>query len=97
MGQAKLRGSHEQRIEQAKARIDALRPAFIICNDCKAEITNIDVMDTRGITGVDACFVGICDKCNGTTYAVKGTPEGCETIAAALTYANGEKPIVGIQ
>lgn len=97
MGQAKLRGSHEQRVEQAKARIDALRPAFIICNDCKAQITNIEVMDTRGIIGVDACFAGICEKCNGTSYAIKGTPEGCEAIAAALTNATGELPIMGIQ
>ena len=59
MGQAKNRGSHQQRVEQAKARIDALRPAIIICNDCKSEITDIEVMDTRGIIGVDACFAGV--------------------------------------
>lgn len=72
MGQAKKRGSIEQRIEQAKARIEALKPSKITCNNCKGEIRDVQVMDVRGMLGVDAVFAGTCPACGQTTLAARG-------------------------
>ncbi|KAB2924867.1 MAG: hypothetical protein F9K30_08585 [Dechloromonas sp.] len=97
MGQAKKRGSHEQRVLAAKARTDALRPASIICNDCKSEITEIVDLNIRGMEGIEAAFAGHCHKCNSDTYAVKGQPDSVEALMMALTEANGNEPLLGIQ
>jgi hypothetical protein len=37
MGQAKYRGTKDDRAAQAIARIEALKPKFIVCNNCQAE------------------------------------------------------------
>lgn len=97
MGQAKKRGTLEQRLAAAKARIDALRPTAIICNDCKAEITEIETLPTRGMAGIDAAFAGICPNCNASTFAIKGAPEAVEALMLALTDAQGGEVLVGMQ
>jgi len=97
MGQAKRRGSLEQRMAEAKGRIDALRPAAIVCNDCKSEITEIEDMNIRGMTGIDAAFAGVCKQCKGTTYAIKGDPVSVEALMMALSESTGEVPLVGMQ
>ena len=97
MGQAKQRGSLEQRVSAAKDRIEALRPKSIICNDCKAEITDIQDMDTKGMDGIEAAFAGICPKCNSSTYAVRGRRESVEAFMMAMAKATGEVPLFGAQ
>lgn len=97
MGQAKRRGSVEQRISEAKARIDALRPAAIICNDCKGEITEIEDLNIRGMTGIDAAFAGVCKQCKGVTYAIKGNPDSVEVLMMALAESTGDVPLIGMQ
>lgn len=97
MGQAKQRGSLEQRISAAKGRIDALRPAEIICNDCKSEITEIEDLDIREMTGIDAAFAGVCKQCKGVTYAIKGNPDSIEALMVALSENTGEVPLIGVQ
>lgn len=97
MGQAKRRGSLDQRISEAKGRIDAMRPAAIICNDCKSEITEIEDMNIRGMSGIDAAFAGVCKQCKGTTYAIKGEPDSVEALMMALSESTGGPMIVGVQ
>lgn len=97
MGQAKQRGSLEQRVLAAKLKIDSLRPRAIICNDCKNEITEIVDLDIRGMKGVDAAFAGRCQECGGSTYAIKGHPESVEALMLALSEATGEVPLLGVQ
>jgi hypothetical protein len=80
MGQAKLRGSHAERVELAKARIEALKPTTITCNNCRTGITDIQVMDSRGLAGVRAAYAGMC-QCGHTTFAFQGDPEA---VAAAM-------------
>ena len=97
MGQAKQRGSLEQRVSTAKDRIEALRPKSIICNECKAEITDIQDMDTKGMEGIEAAFAGICPKCNSSTYAVRGRREAVEAFMMGMAKASGEVPLLGAQ
>jgi hypothetical protein len=86
MGQAKSRGSHAERVELAKARIEALKPTIITCNNCKAGITDIQVMDSCGLAGIRAAYAGMC-QCGHTTFALQGEPEDVAAAMVALERA----------
>ena len=97
MGQAKNRGSLAQRIAEAKAKVEALKPAKLICNKCQSDITDIQAMDTRGMDGIDAAFAGICPNCGETTMAFSGDSE--KVAGAMLAYEEfiGQEGILGAQ
>lgn len=94
MGQAKQRGTKEQREAQAKAKVEALKPLSIVCNHCQADITEVHTMDARGIQGVDAAFAGMC-SCGHTTWAIAGNPNAVADFAESMQSAVGEEAIVG--
>ena len=83
MGQAKNRGNREDRIAQAKARMEANKPASLKCNNCENQITEITALDTKGMAGIRAAFAGICPNCSQTTWAIDGDPEA---VADALVF-----------
>lgn len=97
MGQAKRRGTLEQRRAQAQRRIEALKPEKLLCNECDGETKDIQVLDSRGIPGVDAVFSGQCPKCHGNILAVRGTPEGAEAVMSAFMAASGTTGSLGMQ
>ncbi|MFN4325537.1 MAG: hypothetical protein ACK4FP_06575 [Azonexus sp.] len=84
MGQAKQRGTQAERIAQAKARIEAKRPAKLVCNHCSADVTQINPVSTRGLRGLDAIWVGQCE-CGHTTFAASGEPKAVEAFFFALS------------
>lgn len=96
MGQAKQRGSQEERAKQARDKIEAMKPAMIVCNACKAEITDIHAMDTRGMPGIQAVFAGMC-SCGNTTHAMLGDPGAVPDLVMAVEETNGEQGILGSQ
>lgn len=96
MGQAKQRGSQEGRAKQARERIVALKPSMIVCNSCKNEITEVHIMDTRGMAGIRAVFAGMC-SCGCTTHAMLGDPEAVADLAEAMEATMGEEGILGSQ
>ena len=83
MGQAKQRGSVEQRIAQAQAKIEATRPEKLVCNGCGADVTAIHPVSTRGLAGVDSIWLGQCD-CGQTTFAATGKPDAVQAFFDAL-------------
>jgi len=83
MGQAKRRGDIEQRIAQAQARIEATRPEKLVCNGCGADVTTIHPVSTRGLSGIEAIWVGQCD-CGQTTFAASGDPKAVQAFFDAL-------------
>ena len=83
MGQAKRRGTLDDRIAQANARIAATRPEKLVCNGCGADVTTIHPVSTRGLSGIDAIWVGQCD-CGQTTFAASGDPTGVQAFFDAL-------------
>jgi hypothetical protein len=83
MGQAKSRGSQADRIAQAVARVEAMKPASIMCNHCKAEIKDIHVVDSRNMDGIKAAFVGMCE-CGHSTFALHGAPDAVAKAMIAL-------------
>lgn len=96
MGQAKQRGSQDERARQAQAKIEAMKPAMIVCNACEAEITDVHAMDVRGMPGIQAVFAGMCD-CGNTTHAMLGDPEAVADLVAAIESTSGEQAILGSQ
>ena len=83
MGQAKRRGTLDDRIAQANARIEATRPEKLVCNGCGADVTTIHPVSTRGLSGIDAIWVGQCD-CGQTTLAASGDPRAVQAFFDAL-------------
>ena len=84
MGQAKNRGTLAQRVAQAQEKIEATRPEKLVCNGCKADVTAIHPVSTRGLRGIDAIWVGQCE-CGQTTFAASGEPNAVEAFFFALS------------
>ncbi|MGV3741795.1 MAG: hypothetical protein ACO1NO_05760 [Burkholderiaceae bacterium] len=97
MGQAKNRGSLEQRIEQARQKTAASTPDHIVCNHCKTDIADVQQLDTKGLRGIEAAFAGQCPACSQSTYAVKGEPKSVAAFMDAMQRATGSEAILGSQ
>ncbi len=83
MGQAKRRGTLDDRIAEAHARIEATRPEKLVCNGCGADVSTIHPVSTRGLAGIDSIWVGQCD-CGQTTFAASGDPRAVQAFFDAL-------------
>lgn len=97
MGQAKRRGTQEQRTQQAREKIEALRPDSLICNNCQRPITEVHEMPTRGMDGIEAAFAGICHECKSDTYAIKGDPRAVALFYAYLKEQSSGRAKMGVQ
>lgn len=97
MGQAKQRGTQEQRIAQAKAKTDALRPEKLVCGACKTAFTDFDAMDTRNLKGIRAAFGGICPSCGETVLAFSGDQDAVADAMIAWQDAMGSEGKLGMQ
>lgn len=83
MGQAKKRGSKADRVALAQQKATSMRPEYIICNHCKAEIYNLHAMDCHDILGLDGAFCAIC-QCGHETWAFSGTQNAIAAITDAM-------------
>lgn len=84
MGDAKRRGDFETRAANAKAKLDALRPAAIVCNVCKRALADVEQVELRPLKGLDAVFVATCADCKAETFVVLGTDDAVKTFRAFL-------------
>lgn len=92
MGQAKKRGSVEQRIAEAKARERAKFPATVACNNCQAQLADIEPMDVRGMQGLRLAGAARCGACDSTTWVLDGTPDAMANVAEYLEHQSGTGP-----
>lgn len=97
MGQAKLRGRLEDRVVQAKNKVDSLRPAKLVCNHCNTEFTEFEVLDAKGMRGITAVFGGLCPGCSHTTLAALGEPEAVAAAYVAFEEMMGKDGKIGFQ
>jgi len=84
MGQAKLRGNREERVAKAVERIEATRPAKLVCNSCSADVTDIHPVSAKGLRGVEAIWMGQC-QCGHTTFAASGEPAAVQALFDVLS------------
>jgi hypothetical protein len=96
MGQAKLRGTPQQRQQAAIDKQLSLRPKHIICNNCQAVLTEMQPMEITDIKGIEAAFAAHCPHCDHDTYAIKGEPEAVAQMHMAIEDATGQESLSGV-
>ena len=95
MGQAKERGTQEERIAQAAAAADRLRPPEMKCNVCEAKLNDVSALDIRALPGINAAFGAHCAACDKDTWAVRGAPAAVRAFYAALEKSAGASVHLG--
>ncbi|VVE73983.1 hypothetical protein PAN31117_04821 [Pandoraea anapnoica] len=63
MGEAKLRGTREQRMERAANKDGELRPRKRDCPNCRSAIADFEQIDSRSAVGIDTAYFGYCRHC----------------------------------
>ena len=96
MGQAKLRGTTQQRQAAAIEKQLTLRPKHITCNHCQAVLTEMQPMGLTDIQGIEAAFAAHCPHCDHDTYAIKGEPEAVAQLHMAIEDATGQASQSGV-
>src|SRR5690606_29438333 len=95
MGQAKIRGTQAQRVQAAVEKQLSLRPKYITCNNCQAELSAMHSVDVSGLQGIDAAFEAHCPQCGHDTYAIKGEREAVAHMHMAIEDAAGAQSQAG--
>lgn len=75
MGQAKNRGTPEQRKAAALKAARNVFPESISCNNCKTDLRDVQPLDTRSMEGLKHAGAAYCEKCDYTTWVLDGDPE----------------------
>lgn len=81
MGQAKRRGSAEQRAADAIARDRARFPETVHCTQCNEVLTAIQSVDTGSISGLSSAGGAECPTCGGVTWVFNGTQDAVQRAA----------------
>lgn len=96
MGQAKLRGNRDTRVDEVMKKVEALKPDHIVCNNCQASLTEIVTLDSRGMKGIEAAFAAHCTACNHDTWAIGGDPDAVAALHMTLENETGGKVKMGV-
>lgn len=84
MGQAKSRGSAEQRVREAKERERAKFPQTVKCNNCQKDLSEITPLGNLGFEGLRLAGAANCSDCESTTWVLDGTDEALAKVAFAM-------------
>jgi hypothetical protein len=97
LGQARHRGSQQDRIAEALARSTAApeAPPAITCNTCHAALPAPVQLDARALKGIQRAYQAHCSACDQDTWAVKGEPAAVRAFYDALEKAAGQKVQLG--
>lgn len=96
MGQAKNRGSQQERVELAIKIKSDIRPEFLICNECGGHINDFQELNTKGLPGITAAFAGVC-SCGRATFAVSGNKDASVDVLSSLQEQFGLNSKIGHQ
>ncbi|QET05578.1 MULTISPECIES: hypothetical protein [Cupriavidus] len=97
MGEAKRRGTPEERAQQAQARVDALRPQQLVCGACKTAFKEFEALEAPGLRGIDAIFGGQCPNCGNDVLVFKGESKAVAEAMLAYEKMMGEGTKLGYQ
>lgn len=93
MGQAKRRGTPEQRVAEAIERARGLFPDSVKCNNCQADLTDIQPMDVRGLEGMRLAGVAHCGACQHETWVLDGDATGLQLFQRFLAERHGNEAV----
>jgi hypothetical protein len=96
MGQAKNRGNQDLRIKQALEKAQALMPDFLTCNECGNHVTELKLLSTKGMSGIDVACAGTCNECGNHTFGVSGYPSATQRAMEMLSQQFGDHVTVGL-
>jgi len=97
MGEAKRRGTPEERAQQARERIESLRPAQLVCGHCKTAFSQFDAIEAPDLHGIDAIFGGQCPNCGNDVIVFKGQPQAVADAMIAYEKMMGDGTRLGYQ
>ncbi|AJG25028.1 MULTISPECIES: hypothetical protein [Cupriavidus] len=97
MGEAKQRGSQAERADQARARLEGMRPAQLVCGACKTAFSTFDAIDAPNLRGIDAVFGGQCPSCGNDVLVFKGEPQAVADAMVAWERMMGADTKLGYQ
>ncbi len=97
MGEAKSRGTQQDRVAAALARstVAPAAPPVIRCNLCQATLPDVQQLDAQPLKGIQLAYKAHCSACNQDTWAVKGEPAAVRAFYDALEKAAGQKVQLG--
>jgi hypothetical protein len=97
LGQARNRGTQQDRIADALARSTAAPEAApaIRCNLCQAALPDVAEMDVRALKGLQRAYKAFCSACDKDTWAVKGDAAAVRAFYGALQKAAGQPVTLG--
>jgi hypothetical protein len=93
MGQAKRRGTLEQRAAEATIRARRQFPESVTCNHCKADLHEIHPMDVRSLPGMRLAGAAHCSACNHDTWVLDGDENGLQLFQQFLTEQHGSEAV----
>ena len=96
MGEAKRRGSQVTRKEEAVTILRARFPAFVKCNQCQAELSDINPLDTRGMSGLRLAGIAHCSACEHETFVLDGEPEALAAFQEFMASERGDEVSSGV-
>lgn len=67
MGQAKNRGTFEERLNSAPPRLpksELLPPSYISCSQCSQRLINLVAVPQMVVSGLSAVYVASCEDCD---------------------------------
>lgn len=96
MGEAKRRGSHETRKEQAVTTLRSRFPNFVNCNQCQAELSEINPLDTRAMPGLHLAGIAHCSACEHETFILDGEPRALAAFQEYITSEHGDEVSSGV-
>lgn len=95
MGQAKSKGTYEQRRDSAIQAARARFPQSVKCNNCGADLTDIHSMDVRNMPGMRLAGGALCESCSSVTWVVDGEPDALQRFNDLMAAQHGQDATVG--
>lgn len=93
MGQAKRRGTPEQRAAEAFERARRQFPETVTCNNCQAVLSEIEPMDVRRMEGLRLAGRAYCDACKHDTWVLDGDRDGLQLFQQFLDQEHGSEAV----
>jgi len=96
VGHANIKSNRATRVAKALAKIEALKPDHIVCNNCQAHLTDLVTLDSRQMEGIEAAFAARCELCDQDTWALKAGTNTVADASTAIDSVTGEVGKIGV-
>jgi hypothetical protein len=96
VAQANIKGDRATRVAKALAKIEALKPDHIVCNNCQAHLTDLITLDSCQMEGIEAAFAARCELCDQDTWALKAGANAVADVSTTIANVTGGVGKIGV-